>query len=61
MTDHGLPLCLFAFGEEGLARGIVIFVTVAMLQSTLGVTIASGRPSPAEMFRLPYIYALDQS
>jgi len=53
-----LPLSLFAFGEEGLRRGVIVFVTVAMLQSSLGVTIASGRPSLLEMFRLPYVYAV---
>jgi predicted permease len=52
-----LPLGLFAFGEEGLRHGVIIFVTVAVLQSTVGVTIASGRPAPAEMFRLPYVHA----
>lgn len=53
-----LPLTLLAFGEAGLRRAVVIFVTVAVLQSSLGVTIARGYPSPFEMFRLPYIYAV---
>jgi predicted permease len=53
-----LPLSLFAFGDEGLRCGVIVFVTVAMLQSSLGVTIASGRPTLTEMFRLPYIYAV---
>jgi len=53
-----LPLSLFAFGEPGLRHAIVIFVTVAVLQSSLGVAIASGRASMLEMFRLPYIYAV---
>ena len=53
-----LPLCLFAFGEEGLKTGVIIFVIVAVLQSSVGVVIASGKPSLIEMFRLPHIYAV---
>ena len=53
-----LPLSLFAFGEEGLARAVIIFATMTLLQSTLGVLIASGRPDPIEALRLPYIYAV---
>ena len=53
-----LPLSLFAFGEPGLRHSIVIFVTVAVLQSSIGVAIASGGTSVWEVFRLPYIYAV---
>jgi predicted permease len=52
-----LPLSLFAFGEEGLHRAAVIFAVMTLLQSSLGVLIASGRANFAEAFRLPYIYA----
>ena len=52
-----LPLALFAFGDAGLRHGVVIFVTAVVLQTSLGVMIASGKLSPVEMFRLPYIYA----
>jgi predicted permease len=53
-----LPLTLFAFGETGLRYGISVFVTVTLLQASLGVTIASGRPSLVEMLRFPHIYAV---
>lgn len=53
-----IPLSLFAFGEEGLRHGVTIFVTLTVLQSSLGVTIASGRLSLAEMFKYPHIYAV---
>ncbi len=53
-----LPLCLFAFGEPGLRRGVVVFATMTVLQATLGVMIASGRPDLRETFRLPYIHAV---
>jgi len=53
-----LPLTLFTYGETGLRYGITLFVTVTILQSSLGVTIASGRPSVTEMLRFPHIYAV---
>jgi predicted permease len=53
-----LPLSLFAFGPEGLRKAAVIFATMCLLQSTLGVAIASGRRDFREALRLPYIYAV---
>lgn len=53
-----LPLALFAFGEEGLHRAAVVFATMTLLQSTLGVLIASGRADLTEALRLPYVYAV---
>jgi predicted permease len=53
-----LPLSLFAFGEQGLRLGVVFFVTITILQSTIGVAIASGGGDYREMFRLPHVYAL---
>ncbi|MFQ5477107.1 MAG: AEC family transporter [Candidatus Binatia bacterium] len=52
-----LPLCLFAFGEDGLARGVIVFATMSVLVSSLGVFLATGSTSAVEMFRLPYVYA----
>ena len=53
-----LPLSLLAFGGDGLRYGVVIFATNLVLQSSVGVALASGRPRPMEIFRLPYIYAV---
>ena len=52
-----LPLALFAFGEAGLRDAVVVFATATLLQSSLGVAIASGRLRIDETFRLPYVYA----
>jgi hypothetical protein len=52
-----LPLSLFAFGEEGLRSAVVIFATATLMQTTLGVAIASGGFRPRETLRLPYVYA----
>jgi predicted permease len=53
-----IPLSLFAFGQDGLRSGVTIFVTLTVLQSSLGVTIASGRMSWTEMFKYPHIYSV---
>jgi predicted permease len=56
--NMGLPICLFAFGEEGLALGTGFFLVNAVAQPTLGVWINSGKFSPAEMLRTPIIYVI---
>jgi predicted permease len=56
--NMGLPLCLFAFGDKGLALAIVFFAVFSMLQFTLGVSIAAGSFEPGRLLRLPLIYAV---
>lgn len=56
--NMGLPVCLFAFGEAGLALGTGFFLVNAVAQPTLGVWINSGRLSPGEMLRTPIIYVI---
>jgi predicted permease len=47
--NMGLPLCLFAFGSEGLALGVCFFATTAIAHYTVGLWIWSGRISFAEV------------
>ncbi len=54
----GLPLCLFAFGEPGLAFGIAIFAVSSVMNMTVGQMISAGRFSPWVLFKTPVIYAL---
>ena len=56
--NMGLPLCLFAFGEHGLALAIVYFAVSSTLQFTVGVGIAAGSADPRRLLRLPLIYAV---
>jgi predicted permease len=56
--NMGLPVCLFAFGEKGLALGIAYFSVTATLQFTAGISIWSGRLSLRELSRTPLIYAV---
>jgi len=55
--NMGLPLCLFAFGESGLALGIVVFVWVSMMNFTFGVAIASGQRSVTRVLRTPLVWS----
>jgi len=61
--NYGLPLVLFAFGQEGLERALIYFVTGAFLANTLAVFIASRGKAKAttsllNIFRIPMIYAI---
>ena len=55
--NMGIPLALFAFGEEGMQRATLMFVIITFLQYSLGIYILNGRSNWTEMFRLPLIYA----
>lgn len=56
--NMGLPLCLFAFGQEGLALAIAYFVLNAVLLFTLGMQLAAGRASIKDLVRTPLIWAV---
>jgi predicted permease len=55
--NMGLPLCLFAFGETGLALGLTVFLVVFTLQMSLGVMFVAGRGNLAGLVRQPVIWA----
>lgn len=56
--NMGLPLCLFAFGEEGLALAIAYFTVGSVAQFVLGPAAASGRLSPLAPLRTPIVWAV---
>lgn len=53
----GLPLCLFAFGQEGLALAIVFFTVFLLVQFTFGIWVASGHSSVGVLMRTPLLWA----
>ncbi|WP_135077282.1 AEC family transporter [Terasakiella sp. SH-1] len=53
----GLPLCLLAFGEEGLALAITFFTVYVVIQLTVGVAFVSGSFSPKSILKMPIIPA----
>lgn len=55
--NMGIPLAVFAFGDEALPVAVVLLVTTTALQFTLGLGILSGRFDPRELLRHPLVIA----
>lgn len=60
--NYGLPVSLFAFGQEGFRLATVIYLVAAIITHSIGVyLVSSGRNTPwralGDIFRLPLIYA----
>jgi malate permease and related proteins len=54
----GLPLALYAFGQEGLGYAIVFYAICMIGQFTVGQAIAAGAANWRGMLRMPLIYAV---
>ena len=55
--NMSMPLCLFAFGQEGLALAVIIFSVNALTHYTLGIAIISrGSENSREALKLPMTY-----
>ena len=46
----GLPLSLFAFGEEGLALAVAYFMVISIAHFSLGMAVATGEPLKLSTF-----------
>ena len=55
--NMGLPLCLFAFGPEGLSLALVVFVLVSTAHFTVGLAILSGRNDVRQFVTNPIIWS----
>jgi hypothetical protein len=53
----GLPLCLFAFGEQGLALGVALYVTNSVGQFTLVPLLQSRSSLARTLVATPVLYA----
>ncbi len=53
----GLPLALFAFGDEGLGYAVVIFAIMAVYSFTFGVWLVSGGGSLMKVVKEPLVGA----
>lgn len=53
----GLPISLFAFGEEGLALALVFFTLGAVGTFTIGAAIAAGKASLTKLVTEPAVWA----
>jgi len=55
--NMGLPLCLFAFGETGLALGLTVFLVGFTLHMSLGIVLVAGRGNLAGLLKQPVLWA----
>lgn len=55
--NMGLPLAMFAFGEQGLALGVAFFAVTIIFQFTVGIAVSTGSMSLQSLVRVPTIYA----
>jgi len=61
--NYGLPVMLFAFGEEGFAFGIIFVIVSIMMQATIGISVASWKKGATwkqgltRVLRYPHLYA----
>jgi malate permease and related proteins len=56
--NMGLSLCLFAYGDVGLALGVGFFTVSSVIQFTIGSSIAAGNISWKRVATTPHIYAI---
>lgn len=56
-ANMGLPLSYFAFGNEGLGYGVVIFAIMAVYMFTFGVWLVSGAGSALAALKEPLVWA----
>ena len=55
--NTGLPLCLFAFGQDGLGLGIAFYIVGSSAQFIVGPLFQSAKPAWRTLFMTPVIYA----
>ena len=51
----GLPLALFAFGNEGLSYAVVVFAIMAILSFTFGIWLVAGAGSGGKVLKEPMV------
>lgn len=56
--NMGLPVCLFAFGEQGLALAIVVFAVVSCGFFTIGIWLVSRHSSWQRLLLSPLLWAV---
>lgn len=56
--NMGLPLCVLAFGEQGLGLAVGVFAVHAVSMFTVGATLTSGNMSLRAVARMPLLYSV---
>ncbi len=60
--NYGIPLDLFAFGQDGMDRAVIFYVANSILTQTVAVFVAargnvSNKAALAQVFKMPIVYA----
>ena len=53
----GLPLALFAFGENGLSYAVIVFAIMAIWSFTFGIWLVAGAGSLGKVVKEPLVWA----
>lgn len=58
--NMGLPVCLLAFGEEGLALALAFFMMLSVAHFPAGILLAGGRQAGgiSGLLKMPILYAI---
>lgn len=56
--NMGLPISLYAFGEHGLALAVAFFLTLSIVQFTVGMAISGTAASLKALLRNPIVISL---
>ncbi|WP_415842639.1 AEC family transporter, partial [Pseudomonas reidholzensis] len=56
--NMGLPISLYAFGEQGLALAVAFFLALSIFQFTLGIAVSGGATSLKGLVRNPIVISL---
>lgn len=58
--NMGLPVCLFAFGDEGLALALAFFMMLSVAHFPVGILAAGGSQAGGwrGLFKMPILYAI---
>ncbi len=55
--NMGVPICLFAFGDQGLALALIVFMVTSMIHFSLGISLVGGEHPLKTLFTSPVFYA----
>ena len=56
--NMGLPVCLFAFGEKGLALALALFMVFSLAHFSFGIVLLAGGSVFKVLFSNPIIYSV---
>lgn len=56
--NMGLPICLFAYGEQGLALALPFFTIALLGQFSIGIAVAAGQFRPLALLGNPVLWSV---